>query len=138
MPVRTTKKKITRAKVSKDQLSSDKIRLSVAIPRSLRKKLEKLAKVRHVTLSGCVVGLLETSYADALAISTMMDDHYVRHAIMCAVEKPEFKKGVEGGIFQILSDEEDAKDAHFSADNPREVTLEELKEIIKKRQSLRD
>jgi len=113
MPVRTTKKKVSRAKVSKDQLSPDKIRISVAISRALRKKLEKLAKIRHVTLSGCVVGLLETSYQDALAISTMMDDHEVRHAIMCAVDRPDFKKDVQHSLFPILSAEQDARDAEL-------------------------
>jgi len=119
MPIRSTKKKLPREKVSGDQLSPDKIRISVAVPRSLRKKLEKLAKIRHVTLSGCVVGLLEAAYEDALAISSMMADSEVRHSIMVALDQPQFRKDTQNSIFPILLQEQEA----LEADLPSELRL---------------
>lgn len=104
----STKSKPVRSKTRPDGLSSDKIRLSVAIPRTLRKKLEKLAKVRHVTLSGCVVGLLETAYEDSLTLSSMMDNSEVRHAVMLALDNPAFFKAAGGFVSSRLGEESEA------------------------------
>lgn len=110
MAVRSPTKKPARSKAKSDQLSANKVRISVAITRVLRKKLEKLAKVRHVTLSGCVVGLLETAYEDSLALSSMMDNSEVRHAIMLALDDPRFLKQAGARVFDRLSEEQDYLD----------------------------
>ena len=120
MPIRTTKKKHSRATVSSDQLSPDKVRISVAVPRSLRQKLEKLAKIRHVTLSGCVVGLLETAYEDSLAVSEMMGDPEVRHAIMFALDHPNVRRSFKDAIFPIVADEQDAYRRQYPEELPEE------------------
>lgn len=111
MAVRTSTKKPARTRSKPDTLLPDKVRISVAISRVLRKKLEKLAKVRHVTFSGCVVGLLETAYEDSLALSKMMDNSEVRHAIMQALDSPDFFKAV-GGIVADRQANEAENDPH--------------------------
>ena len=133
MPVRSTKKKLSRAKVSSDQLSPDKVRISVAVPRSLRQKLEKLAKIRHVTLSGCVVGLLETAYEDSLAVSSMMGDPEVRHAIMFALDQPNTRKSFKDTIFPIIADEQDAFYRHNPEQKPMDYDLIEPKKASRKK-----
>lgn len=108
-----TKTKPVLRKSRPDGLSVEKIRISVAIPRALRKKLEKLAKVRHVTFSGCVVGLLETAYEDSLTLSKMMDNSDVRHAIMRALDSPDFFQAVGGFVADRQAEESKAWEQQF-------------------------